>query len=307
MSDTADSLAKSAARKPPVAFFCGLLRSGTGPRRHQNLQPIIASRGAHLFQQTAANGDWLPATAEPWADDHDASLLSPLFTLAWEGIARMRNLWFASESLIGLLATFIIGFFPVGILIPLFCFCIAEKHWSWALLILGVFPLAVFVAGNLIAMSARVVNRQGSIWPPSVRVSTEWAWHRQAHETDDGRERPEPVPLAVAMARELRPLPFTVGLPLSVWWLAHFVAALLLGHLAVRLIAAALLRPGVGPFFIVGVALHFALLFAANLYLLLAVAVLIRREGVQHGLWKHRVFIDALLALGSMCVILYSN
>jgi len=219
----------------------------------------------------------------------------------------MRNLWFASESLMGLLATFMIGFFPVGILIPLFCFCIAEKHWSWALLILGVFPLAVFVAGNLIAMSSRVVNRRCSIWPATVRVSTEWAWGGQAPETGDSRELPDAVPLAVAMSQELRPLPLTVGLPLSVWWLAHFAAALLLGHLAVRLIAAALLRPGVGPFFIVGVALHFALLFAANLYLLLAVAVLIRREGVQHGLWKCRVVIDALLALGSTCVILYSN
>lgn len=221
----------------------------------------------------------------------------------------LRKLWIASESLMGLLATIVIGLIPVGALLPVLVQAVQDRQWLRVVLAAAGFPISLVIAGTVITIASRVVNRKGSIWPnpggwPAYAPGDR---ERDDYEIDENPPPAPAVPLAVAMARELRPLPWIISVPLSLWWIAHFGLALLLGHLAARLMAAALIVPGIGLFLVVGAVLHFGFLFAANLYLLLAAAVLRPSETFQHKLWNSRVWIDSLLATASMCLILFSR
>ena len=104
------------------------------------------------------------------------------------------------------------------------------------------------------------------------------------------------LPLAVAMAIRLPKWPTIVRAIVAVWWLCHFLAAAMIGHA----VAAHCLKGVNNQGLIVGLPITllvtFAFLFAANLYLMLAVAVCIRRPAIWLIAWRHRFVVDLITA-----------
>lgn len=219
----------------------------------------------------------------------------------------VRHFCYATESVIGLLATFIIGFFPSVIF-----FC-----GSFPLLLSGNVPLFIlcliggglsgFLASYVARLASRVVDRKGLV-PfddfDSLEVDAVEDGERQSElfRIEEVSSAPQPVPLALALAREIPPLRTSFRGALALWWLAHFGMAVFAGHASATIVSARLDHPSQTTVLVVGLALHLAFLFAANLYLLLAVAVVEPDEVMWHRVWSYRVPIDLTLALCSTIV-----
>ena len=204
----------------------------------------------------------------------------------------LRKTWIAAESIIGLLAAFVIGFMPpivmgVGAL-PLF----GNGEPLLAILCLAGAVLSGCAAAYVARLASRVVERKGSLWPPDPPPD-------EAFQFDETPAEPPAPPLVVAMVSQLRPMPVPVRIVLSLWWFVHFALAVVAGHFSAKLVTNGLVGRGAATLFLVGVALHFAFLFAANLYLMLAAAVLVRAEWLWNDLWNFRIAIDLYLALAS--------
>lgn len=186
------------------------------------------------------------------------------------------------EAVLGLLAAFFIGFIA-----PLAAFAIAmAQQWGIAI---GL--LAVGTTGWLAILVARLASAalEGD-HPRSFALSSQ---------PPSSRLRPPRlyVPLALAMAirvpRFLLPFNLLVGL----WWLIHFVAAAGLGHLAALQVTQ---RFQAGQWLLAipcSLAVHFAFLFAANLYLVLSLAATSRSPTPWLFVWRYRFVIDLSLAL----------
>jgi hypothetical protein len=106
----------------------------------------------------------------------------------------------------------------------------------------------------------------------------------------------------MAMALRWPRIPVVLQPFLSVWWLAHFGTAVALG-LGVSLATKQLLAAH--PF--AGVALplllDFGVLFAANLYLLMAIAMFGQRLALWLRLWRWRIVVDLALTVGLRLLI----
>jgi len=103
------------------------------------------------------------------------------------------------------------------------------------------------------------------------------------------------LPLALAMSIRLPKWWMIVRPPIALWWLCHFVAAALLGHVTAKFINGvnnAMLLVAI-PFSLV---MTLGFLFAANLYLMLAFAVCFRDVRIWLICWRYRVVIDLILA-----------
>jgi hypothetical protein len=211
----------------------------------------------------------------------------------------LRKTWNATESIVGLLAAFVIGFLPPILMgfgsLPL----LKNGKPLLAVLSLAGAVLAGCAAGYVAKLASRVVERKGSLWPADLPSSGE------SFQFPGTPADPPAPPLVVAMVSQLRPIPLPVRTILGLWWFAHFAMAVVAGHFSAQLVTHALAGRGAATLFVVGVALHFAFLFAANLYLLLAAAVMIRVESLWHDLWNYRIPIDLYLALGSTFVAQY--
>lgn len=201
------------------------------------------------------------------------------------------------ESIAGLLAAFVIGFAPPILLAlsGLMNFGLREPGLAF-LCIVGALATGA-MAGYVATLASRVVERDGSLWPANPVVADE-----EVFRIEETPSLPATQPLAIGMAYEMRPAPLPVRVVLSLWWLTHFGAAVVAGHFAAQLVAGNLRGPGGATLFLVGVSLHFAFLFAANLYLLLSAAVALPWEELWHDLWRYRIMIDLLVAIGSMVV-----
>jgi hypothetical protein len=188
------------------------------------------------------------------------------------------------ETTLGLLAAFFIGFFaPVVFAIMTLVGCVQGR----LPMIAAALPLTL-VTGGLALLIARMAAEA------SVGRLTE-------------RGQPPPVfdptlpvvrlPFALAMAARLPLLNWFWRPWLSVWWMAHFSIAAVLGHVvAVNLIR----RLDVATALIavpLAVVVHFAFLFAANLYLVLAARALVPSPRLCVRVWKYRFLIDFIVAL----------
>ena len=196
------------------------------------------------------------------------------------------------EGVLGLLAAFFIGLpapfgagIAVGNLLP------------------GLFWLGIvifFLTGYLSALVVRLAARAVEGDRPSDRFSGKLVPTANSINTipvsAEGAHEPLVVPLAIAMAIRLPHWNGLIRPFVAVWWLSHFAAAAFLGH-AVASTAARGLN-NAGWMFSVPLTLlaTFAFLFAGNLYLMLAVAACVRSPGVWLIVWRHRFFVDLILA-----------
>jgi len=110
-----------------------------------------------------------------------------------------------------------------------------------------------------------------------------------------GEAIPVRLPFALVVAAQLPPISPRFRPLLGLWCLAHFAAggfSALVCAMAHRALAVVpverVLVPSVS---------HFGVLFAVNLYLMLAVAVFIRQPAVLNRLWRWRLAVDLALIL----------
>jgi hypothetical protein len=218
----------------------------------------------------------------------------------------IRHFCYATESIVGLLATFIIGFIPPVLLFLGSLPFLVNGNFPLFLLCLIGGGLTGFLAGYVARLASRVVDRNG-LQPAYIEPT-----HEPIGVADDSTApygfdeeavpAPYAIPLVLAMAHELPPMRNLFRGTLAVWWLAHFGLAVFAGHVSASIVSASLVRPSPETVFTVGLVLHMALLFAANLYLLLAVAVVEPDQSIWYRVWDYRLPIDLTLALCSTVV-----
>lgn len=187
------------------------------------------------------------------------------------------------ETTLGLLAAFFIGFF--------------------APVILGLAALVGLLQGRmpLLAWSAPLAMVTGWLALLIARMAAEASVGRLA---DRGETPPQidptlPIirlPFALAMAARLPAMSWFWRPWLAVWWMGHFCIAAAFGHfVAVNLIK----RLDVATAIIavpLAVVVHFAFLFASNLYLVIAARALVSSPRLCVRVWKYRFLIDLVIA-----------
>jgi hypothetical protein len=187
------------------------------------------------------------------------------------------------ETILGLLAAFFIGFFAPVVLAILTLASLGGRRFGLtlvaAILTVVTARLAVLIAG----LAAHASMGRCDI-----------------HDDDTG-----PViqlPFALAMAAQLPRWSWFWRTSVGLWWLSHFGGAALVGHaMAVAIIrqldvaTAVIAVP-------LAVVVHFAFLFAANLYLVLAARTLSLHPRLCVAVWRHRFLIDFLVALALVLV-----
>ena len=190
-----------------------------------------------------------------------------------------QRAWEALESVLGLFATFFVGFaaptiLAVGVLVSL-----VEQRWTLsALAVLG-----VVITGKLALLVARAagdaVYRKQTVlqtWPPAEFAMT--------------------PSLAVNVACRIPQIPFLLRPLLSLWWLVHFVAGAVLGFGISRLAIRGLNQQSAFVV-ILALVLQVGFLFAVNLYLLMAISVFIRDAPKLEKLWGWRFPLDLTVSL----------
>lgn len=187
------------------------------------------------------------------------------------------------ETTLGLLAAFFIGFF--------------------APVIFGLVSLVGLVQGRMPMLMGAAPMTLVTGWLALLiaRMAAEASMGRL---TDYGTAQPPsdptlPVmhlPFALAMAARLPAMSWFWRPWLAVWWLGHFCIAAAFGHfVAVNLIK----RLDVATAIIavpLAVVVHFAFLFASNLYLVIAARALVSSPRLCVRVWKYRFVIDLLIA-----------
>lgn len=103
------------------------------------------------------------------------------------------------------------------------------------------------------------------------------------------------IPLSLAMAIRL-PNWWTVVRPfIAIWWAGHFVIAAVAGHMVAKELN------GINNAGLVAIpftiALTMAFLLAANMYLMLSIAVGVRHPRVWLAVWRYRFVVDLVLTV----------
>jgi hypothetical protein len=99
-------------------------------------------------------------------------------------------------------------------------------------------------------------------------------------------------PVALRVADRVLRVPFLLRPILGLWWLVHFVAAAFIGFTLSRAVIGMLDAPAHVFMLILPMAFQITFLFACNVYLLLAIAVVFRSRPFYEGIWRWRLLID---------------
>lgn len=211
--------------------------------------------------------------------------------------------WVRAESLLGLCATFVVGYVPPVILFFLTAVAFeAGQRWLGGLAVVGTLA-AVFVAGWVTRMAATAFYQCYPDFRPSEPDRFFLSRILKSSRPPDDSISPG-TPLAVAMAARLPRMPWPIRPCLSVWWLAHFAGGVVVGLGAYRLVEGAFGGAPIGArvlLILLSLVIHVGILFAMNLYLMLAVAVVLRDPKIRQKLWDRRIMID----LGFTLVVLW--
>lgn len=203
-----------------------------------------------------------------------------------------------AEAILGTAAVFMIGFAPtiLGVLFGLAALVNRENaEWlpAWVC-----FPVAV-VSGALAVWVARLIQRALYMCHPELRKLDQVLTRGQKSlmtpfETDQPVETVH-LPMAVVAGTSLPRVPVLAAIPLALWWLAHASTGVIVGLRLDRYMDQAFRGAPAGVKYVLPQVLNFAFSFAANIYLMLAVALFVRNTTWLLRLWKVRLFIDLVL------------
>ncbi len=186
------------------------------------------------------------------------------------------------EAVSGLLATIFIGFMTPVIVFLMLADNRLPQGAAWNAIVFGVVPILLMLPLIVLAIVGLC-----DCFPEWIN----WGWARTSLELP---APPVPLPLAVVMTIRLPQIPWLLRPVLSVWWFAHFAAGAGFGF-ALYLATAKKLNGDPVTRIIVPLLLDFGILFATNLYLLLAVAVLFGTPHLWLKLWRARFVFDLIL------------
>lgn len=188
------------------------------------------------------------------------------------------------ETTLGLLAAFFIGFFVPVVCATLVMVGIAQGRW----------PL---VAALLVLMLAT-----GWLAVLMARMAAEASMGR-LHDASEPPPTFNPalpairLPFALAMAARLPRFTWFWRPWITVWWMSHFCVAAALGHFAAVHVIKRLDVATAVVAIPLAVMVHFAFLFASNLYLILAARAIMVSPRLCVRVWKYRFAIDLAIAL----------
>jgi hypothetical protein len=212
--------------------------------------------------------------------------------------------WEQAEAILGLLATFFIGF---GIPLVVSVSVVALSGLDSGLLVGGIFIALMIVLGGLAIWVARLASRAWYACYPEWR---QWETGQMAGagpallspflppEEKDGPH--EHLPLAVMMAVLLPRFPWLLRPLLGLWWLAHFSSGVFLALGTGPAFESAFPNWSPEARFLLAQAFGFTFIFAANLYLMLALGLFVRRSGTLCQLWRWRLVVDAAVLLAAI-------
>ena len=129
--------------------------------------------------------------------------------------------------------------------------------------------------------------------------------HTQTHPTQTRPIQTGPIqthptqtrPVALLVAGRLRKVPLLLRPVLSLWWAGHFIGGAFIG-LVVSRVAIDMMQNPAGVFLIVlPLAFQIAFLFAVNLYLIMAVGVLLPSSWLCEIVWKWRFVLDLVVCV----------
>jgi hypothetical protein len=216
--------------------------------------------------------------------------------------------WEQAEAILGLLATFFIGF---GMPLAVFGCLVTVSRWENGWLLGGLFIADMVILGGLAVWVARLASRAWYACYP------EWRQFEQQQMAGSGpvllspflpeeeNEGPgEHLPLAVRMAVRLPRFPWLLRLPLGLWWLGHFSSGVFLALGAGLWFERAFPATAPQVRFLLAQGLGFAFVFAANLYLMLALGLFTRRPETLSQCWRWRLVIDAAVLLTAILLSL---
>ena len=238
-----------------------------------------------------------------------------------------------AEAIAGAAAAFFIGFFPPVALFFGF-FMAVGQHWLLGTFAALGFVVATAVAAWVTRMvGAAVYERYPRFQPASMkyvepalvaeilpdedeparfvpRDATLAAMNDQVRRLNETRREVVPVqtgptqahpaqtrPVALLVAGRLRKVPLLLRPVLSLWWAGHFIGGAFIG-LVVSRVAIDMMQNPAGVFLIVlPLAFQIAFLFAVNLYLIMAVGVLLPSSWLCEIVWKWRFVLDLVVCV----------
>lgn len=101
--------------------------------------------------------------------------------------------------------------------------------------------------------------------------------------------------MAIVAGLNLPRIPLPLAVPLALWWLGHAGAGVLIGLKLDDYIESAFRAAPGWVKWVLPHVLNFGFSFAANIYLMLAVALFVRNVRVLQAVWRIRLLIDTLL------------
>lgn len=237
--------------------------------------------------------------------------------------------WEQVEALAGIAAAFFIGYIPPVILFFVTFATLGQRQWGWSLLagagLVFTLVLAVWVTrltGESLYERYPQFRpaRHTKKMPPGREVnSTERSSLAFATSHEDVlQEKIEELnfqissidetldsftasrvrPVALLVVDRLTRVSILLRPFLTLWWLAHFAAGAIIGLFASRMVIDVLNNPAWAFLVVLPVAFQVAFLFAVNLYLVMAIAVLCQDRRLPEFVWRWRLSVDLLLSLG---------
>jgi hypothetical protein len=243
-------------------------------------------------------------------------------------LARLAEVWEQMEAIAGIAAAFFIGYLPPTVFIFLSLAALEKREWAWSLLaVLGLVVTLVLAVRVTRLVGAALYQRYPQFRPrPKEEADSQGAEPKDpslgigsgSELGDDGFSEPVTAlesqvrslgetldemlsptrPMALLVADRLCDAPVALRLLLSLWWLAHFVAGAVCGFVASKVAFDFLNNPAPAIVIIFPLAFQIAFLFAVNLYLVMAVAVVCYHYRLHEVIWRWRFVIDLSLSLG---------
>jgi hypothetical protein len=203
-----------------------------------------------------------------------------------------------AEAIAGAFAVFFIGFAPpvLALLMGLAALTNAENAKdlpAWVC-----FPVAL-ISGAFALGLARLIQRTLYMCHPELKKLDRAMLRGQKplitpFDSDQPLEKTD-LPMAIVAGMNLPRIPIALAVPLAMWWLAHGGAGIFIGLRLDQYIDSAVHDAPAAVKYVLPNVLNFGLSFAANIYLMLAVALFVRKTTVLLWLWKVRLLIDLVL------------
>lgn len=203
--------------------------------------------------------------------------------------------WFERlEASAGMTATMWLGFAPV---LPLMIGAIQALNTRH--------PVLAVIGGCLALVAAGLAALVAAVAGQAVRACfPEWADDpaAQLHLKADSVNLRRPArSFAIELALSFPEVPEVFRSPLSLWWLLHFTGCAVAAMLLHTLVGVSF-PATVGGAVLAGI-LHFVFLLGSNVYLLLAIGMVVRDEPLLEAVWNARFLLDIVL---TAIVVLYS-